>query len=101
MGSPSALVSQARSGLSGLEHPGRPIRLHHHRLGFYTAQMRWICRHIEGTRREVVFKASGLQYLWRVLVAALACSFIIPIPWMFRWIVRWQASQTVLVERTA
>jgi hypothetical protein len=33
MGSPSALVSQARSGLSGLEHPGRPIRLHHHRLG--------------------------------------------------------------------
>jgi hypothetical protein len=67
----------------------------------YTAQMRWICRHIEGTRREVVFKASGLQYLWRVLVAALACSFIIPIPWMFRWIVRWQASQTVLVERTA
>jgi hypothetical protein len=67
----------------------------------YTAQMRWICRHIEGTRREVVFKASGLQYLWRVLVAALACSFIIPVPWMFRWLVRWQASQTVLVERTA
>jgi hypothetical protein len=67
----------------------------------YTAQMRWICRHIEGTRREIVFKASGLQYLWRVLVAGLACSFIIPIPWMFRWIVRWQASQTVLVERAA
>jgi hypothetical protein len=67
----------------------------------YTAQMRWICRHIEGTRRDVVFKASGLQYLWRVLVAGLACSFIIPIPWMFRWIVRWQASQTVLVERGA
>lgn len=67
----------------------------------YTAQMRWICRHIEGTRREVVFEASGLQYLWRGLVTVLACCFIIPIPWVLRWFVRWQASQTVLVERTA
>ena len=67
----------------------------------YTAQMRWVCRHIEGTRREVVFNASGLQYLWRVLVFGLASSFIIPIPWMFRWLVRWLASQTVLVERAA
>jgi hypothetical protein len=65
----------------------------------YTAQMRWICRHIEGTRREVVFRASGLQYLWRVLVFGLACSFIIPIPWMFRWLIGWLASQTELVER--
>jgi hypothetical protein len=67
----------------------------------YTAQLRWVCRHIEGTRREVVFKASGLQYLWRAVVVALACSFIIPIPWVLRWIMRWQASQIVLVERTA
>jgi hypothetical protein len=67
----------------------------------YTAQTRWFCRHIEGTRREVVFKASGLQYLWRVLVAALACSFIIPIPWVMRWIMRWHASQFELVERTS
>jgi hypothetical protein len=67
----------------------------------YTAQMRWVCRHIEGTRREVVFKASGLQYLWRAIVAILACCFIIPIPWVLRWIMRWHASQIVLVERTA
>lgn len=67
----------------------------------YTAQLRWICRHIEGTRREVVFEASGLQYLWRALVTALACFFIIPIPWALRWIMRWQASQIVLVDRTA
>ena len=67
----------------------------------YTAQMRWICRHIEGTRRELVFKATGLQYLWRGLVAALACVFVIPIPWALRWIMRWHASQIVLVERTA
>jgi heme/copper-type cytochrome/quinol oxidase subunit 2 len=65
----------------------------------YTAQFRWICRHIDGTRREVFFKATGLQYLWRVVVVALACSLIIPIPWALRWIMRWHASQIVLVER--
>lgn len=67
----------------------------------YTAQMRWMCRHIEGTRRDVVFEATGLQYLWRAIVTLLACSFLIPIPWALRWFMRWHASQTVLVERTA
>jgi len=67
----------------------------------YTAQMRWMCRHIEGARRDVVFEATGLQYLWRAIVTLLACSFIIPIPWALRWFMRWHASQTVLVERTA
>jgi heme/copper-type cytochrome/quinol oxidase subunit 2 len=65
----------------------------------YTAQIRWVCRRIEGTRRELVFKATGLQYLWRAVVVALACCFIIPIPWALRWIMRWHASQIVLVER--
>jgi hypothetical protein len=67
----------------------------------YTAQLRWICRHIEGTRREAVFKASGLEYLWRCVVTAIACSFIIPIPWVLRWMMRWHASQIELVERAA
>jgi heme/copper-type cytochrome/quinol oxidase subunit 2 len=67
----------------------------------YTAQLRWICRHIEGTRREAVFKASGLEYLWRCVVTALACAFIIPIPWVARWMMRWHVSQIDLVERTA
>jgi hypothetical protein len=67
----------------------------------YTAQLRWICRHIEGTRREAIFKASGLEYLWRCVVTALACAFIIPIPWVARWMMRWHASQFELVERTA
>ncbi len=66
----------------------------------YTAQMRWICRHIEGTRRNIVFKTTGLEFLWRSLVTALGCIFIITIPWVMRWFIRWQASQVVLVERT-
>jgi GYF domain 2 len=67
----------------------------------YTAELRWICRHIEGTRREAVFKASGLEYLWRCVVTAIACSFIIPIPWVIRWMMRWHASQIELIERAA
>jgi GYF domain 2 len=65
----------------------------------YTAQTRWICRNIEGTRREIVFKATGLEYLWRTIVTVIGCVFIIPIPWVMRWIMSWVASQTVLVER--
>jgi len=65
----------------------------------YTAQTRWICRNIEGTHREILFKASGLEYLWRAIVCVLASAFIIPIPWVARWMLNWLASQTVLVER--
>ena len=65
----------------------------------YTAQARWICRHIEGTRREVIFTASGLQYLWRAIVFVIGFILIIPIPWVVRWMMRWHASQIVLVER--
>jgi hypothetical protein len=64
----------------------------------YTAMVRWFCRNIQGTRRQIAFKGTGLQYLWRAIVTAIASSFIIPIPWVVRWLVRWQASQTELVE---
>jgi hypothetical protein len=65
----------------------------------YTAQMRWMCRHVEGTRREIVFNATGLEFLWRSLVTGLGCIFIVTIPWVMRWFIRWQVSQVVLVER--
>ena len=67
----------------------------------YVAQIRWMCRHIEGTRREVVFHGTGLEFLWRGFVTAIACLFIIPIPWMYRWFTRWLVSQIALVERAA
>lgn len=63
------------------------------------AQMRWFCRSIEGTRREIVFKGSGLGILWRGIVAAILCGFIIPIPWVYRWIMNWFGSQTELAPR--
>jgi len=35
----------------------------------YVAWMRWVCRNIQGMRREVVFIGTGLEFLWRVVVA--------------------------------
>jgi hypothetical protein len=67
----------------------------------YAAQTRWVCRNIQGTRRQVVFNGTGLEYLWRLIVVAIASAFIIPIPWVFRWMMQWQLSQTELIERTA
>ncbi|AMA55004.1 DUF4339 domain-containing protein [Bradyrhizobium sp. CCGE-LA001] len=63
------------------------------------AQMRWFCRNVEGTRREIVFRGSGLDILWRGIVAAILCTLIIPIPWVYRWIMNWFASQTELAPR--
>jgi hypothetical protein len=65
----------------------------------YTAQIRWICRNIQGTRRQVVYKGTGLELLWRAVVTGLASAFIIPIPWVYRWLLRWQLSQTELLPR--
>lgn len=63
------------------------------------AQLRWMCRNIQGTRREIIFMGSGLGILWRGIVAAILCGFIIPIPWVYRWIMNWFASQTELAPR--
>jgi hypothetical protein len=66
-----------------------------------TAWMRWNCRNIDGTRREVIFTASGLEVLWRSIVFAIGCAFIIPIPWVMRWYTTWYVSQFALADRTA
>ncbi len=66
-----------------------------------TAMVRWMCRNISGTRREVLFNASGWQVLWRSVVLALLCALIIPIPWMIRWYARWYMSQFALAPRGA
>ncbi len=66
-----------------------------------TAWMRWICRNISGTKREVIFLGTGLEVLWRSIVFGIACIFIIPIPWMLRWYANWYISQFALADRTA
>jgi GYF domain 2 len=66
-----------------------------------TAMLRWICRNISGTRREILFNASGWEVLWRSIVFALLCFLIIPIPWMLRWYGQWYVSQFSLAPRGA
>jgi GYF domain 2 len=66
-----------------------------------TAWMRWICRNLAGTRRELVFNGSGWQVLWRTLVFGFAAVLIIPIPWAMGWYVRWYVSQFALLQRAA
>jgi hypothetical protein len=58
-----------------------------------------MCRHVEGSSRELTFTGSGWGYLWRVFVALIASIFIIPIPWVIWWLTRWLVSQLALVER--
>ena len=65
------------------------------------AWIRWICRHIDGTRREVVFNGSGWEILWRTVVFSLLAGLIIPIPWVLAWYTRWFVSQFALLERVA
>ncbi len=67
----------------------------------YSAQARWSCRNVQGTRRAVAFNGTGLEILWRLIVVSLVSSLIIPIPWMFRWMMRWMLSQTELADRGA
>ncbi len=66
-----------------------------------TAWMRWMCRNVSGTHREIVFNASGLEMLWRTLVFAVGCAFLIPIPWVLRWYASWYVSQFELVGAAA
>lgn len=60
------------------------------------AWMRWNCRHVLGTHREILFKASGLDVLWRTVLFVIGCAFLIPIPWVLRWYVEWYVSQFAL-----
>ena len=66
-----------------------------------TAWLRWICRNIDRSRRELIFNGSGLEFLWRTLVTVIGCVFLIPIPWVIRWYTQWAVSQLALVERGA
>ena len=56
-------------------------------------------RHVDGTRREIVFNAGGLDVLWRTILFGIGCAFIIPIPWVLRWYTRWYVSQIALLPR--
>lgn len=63
-----------------------------------TAWMRWICRHVEGPARRLVFTASGWGLLWRSVLFFLSCIVLVPIPWTLRWYTRWLVSRCALAS---
>ena len=64
-----------------------------------TAMMRWVCRHVEGSSKQLVYVASGWSVLWRTLLFSFACVLLIPIPWMLRWYFSWSVAQFHLTAR--
>jgi hypothetical protein len=66
-----------------------------------TAWMRWLCQNVSGTRRRIVFEASGWQVLGNTILFVVGMIPIVTIPWVLRWYVRWFVSRFELVERTA
>jgi hypothetical protein len=42
-----------------------------------TAWMRWNCRNVSGTRREIVFNATGWQMLWRTLLFGFGSALLL------------------------
>ena len=63
------------------------------------ANLRWLCRKVEGTNTQVVFTGTGLEILWRSIVFVLSAIVIIPIPWTLHWYVRWFVRQFSLESR--
>jgi hypothetical protein len=59
-----------------------------------------MCRYVEGTRRAVMFNATGSDMLWRGVLFAFGCAFLIPIPWVVPWFTKWDVSQFELIEET-
>ena len=63
------------------------------------ANMRWVCRKVEGTNTQVTFTGTGLEILWRTLVFVFSAIVIIPIPWTLHWYTRWFMRQFSLESR--
>jgi hypothetical protein len=64
----------------------------------YTAWARWMCRNVQGSRRQLVFTSSGWSFLWRSVTFVL---FGVAMPWILRWYVRWLVSRFALIGDSA
>ena len=64
------------------------------------ANMRWVCRKVEGTNTQVTFTGTGLEILWRTIVFVFSAIVILPIPWTFHWYTRWFIRQFSLESRS-
>ena len=54
--------------------------------------MQWVCRNVRGTM-SFDFTASGLSVLGHFAGFFAASLFIVPIPWVWRWLTNWMVNQ--------
>ena len=64
------------------------------------AMLRWICRNVDGGQNQLEFLGSGWGLLWRCFLAGLASLLIIPIPWVWLWVVQWTVGNMVIKQET-
>ncbi len=60
------------------------------------AMVRWFCRNINAGHYSFEFCGSGWGLFWRTCVTILPSIFIIPIPWIVVWILRWGMASVVV-----
>ena len=65
------------------------------------AMLRWVCRNIEAGQNQIEFVGSGWGLLWRCFLAGLASIAIIPIPWVWLWVVKWVTGNMLIKRETA
>jgi hypothetical protein len=58
----------------------------------FRAMMQWVCRNVRGNM-TFDFTASGLSVLGHFAGFFAASLFIVPIPWIWRWLTNWMVSQ--------
>jgi len=59
-----------------------------------TAMIRWIYRKIDAGQDQLFFAGKGWGLLWRGILAFVLSIFIIPIPWVALWMIRWFVGNT-------
>ncbi len=59
---------------------------------------RWVARHVKGQGIAIEFRASGFEFLWRVVAAAAGSVVIVTIPILMVWLARWLIGNIVLVR---
>ena len=76
---------------------------HHHRLGLghHGLDALDLPQHPAARGAKSSSTAPDWKLLWRTIVFAIGCAFIIPIPWVLRWYARWLSSQFALRSNEA
>jgi hypothetical protein len=62
------------------------------------AMYQWIASKTKGDGIAIEFRATGLEFLWRAVAAAIGSVFIVTIPFLTVWFVRWLISNVVLIR---